>query len=307
MGIFLALLASASSGVSVIFSKKGLAGVDQYLVNAITNTVIAGIFAAAVVLSGSLTQFAELQHPVYLVISSLTLAVTWVFYYLGLSEGPVGGVLALQNLSIVFTMILEGMVLSAPLTCSMAAGAVLIGIASILMTGPEAGNRKAAGIQKAAGAQKAASHQKTAEQTGSCRWIVYELLSSAAMAVSFIFTKMDTSPVDSNVSSMIRYAVVALVSWICVPVFSKNVRTKFASMGKRARQSVLLGGVFLGIGYVFLYRAMTLETATLVTTIFRFNIVITMILSAVFLKERPERRGLAGLLVMTAGIVLFAV
>lgn len=289
MGLFLALLASASSGVSVIFSKKGLAGVDQYLVNAITNTVIAGIFAAAVVLSGSLTQFAELQHPVYLVISSLTLAVTWVFYYLGLSEGPVGGVLALQNLSIVFTMILEGMVLSAPLTCSMAAGAVLIGIASVLMTGPEAGNRK------------------TAEQTGSCRWIVYELLSSAAMAVSFIFTKMDTSPVDSNVSSMIRYAVVALVSWICVPVFSKNVRTKFASMGKRARQSVLLGGVFLGIGYVFLYRAMTLETATLVTTIFRFNIVITMLLSAVFLKERPERRSLSGLLVMTAGIVLFAV
>lgn len=288
MGLFLALLASASSGVSVIFSKKGLAGVDQYLVNAITNTVITGIFAAAV-LAGSFGQLAELQHPVYLVISSLTLAVTWIFYYLGLSEGPVGGVLALQNLSIVFTMILEGMVLSAPLTYSMAVGAVLIGIASMLMTGPVGENWKAAG------------------QVGACRWIVYELLSSAAMAVSFIFTKMDTSPVDSNVSSLIRYAVVALVSWICVPIFSKNGRAKFAPMGKGARRSVLLGGVFLGIGYVFLYRAMTLETATLVTTIFRLNIVITMVLSAIFLKEKPERRSAAGLFVMTAGIMLFAV
>lgn len=290
MGVLLALLASASSGVSVIFSKKGLAGVDQYLVNGITNTVIVAIFAAAAVLSGSLTQLTELQHPGYLAISSVTLAVTWVLYYLGLAEGPVGGVLALQNLSIAFTMVLEHIVLSAPLTASMAAGAVLIGIASILMTAPK--------------------HRKEPQydrRPGSRRWIVYELLSAAFMAVSFVFTKMDTSPVDSNVSSMIRYTVVALVSWMCVPVFTRNVRAKFAHIGKCAWESVMLGGVLVGIGYVCLYRAMTMETATLVTTIFRFNIVITVVLSAFFLKEKQEKRSIAGLFVMTAGIVLFAV
>lgn len=294
MGLLLALLASVSSGISVIFSKKGLSGVDQYLVNGITNTVIAVIFAVAAVLSGSLMQLTALAHPGYLAISSVTLAVVWVFYYLGLAEGSVGGVLALQNLSIAFTMILEHIVLSAPLTVSMGAGAVLIGIASVLMTLPSAGDREMA-------------RQAGARRWESCRWIVYEILSAAFMAVSFIFTKMDTSQVDSNATSMVRYAVVALGSWMCVPVFSRNVREKTAHIGKRAWACVLSGGVFLGIGYICLYRAMTMETATLVTTIFRFNIVVTVALSAFLLKEKQEKRSIVGLFVMTAGIVLFAI
>ncbi|MGC2871907.1 EamA family transporter [Ihubacter sp. mB4P-1] len=289
MGLLLALLASASSGISVIFSKKGLAAVDQYLVNGITDTVITVIFAAAALMSGSLVQLTELAHPGYLAISSVTLAVTWVFYYLGLAEGPAGGVLALQNLSIVFTMVLEHLVLAAPLTVPMLAGAVLIGIASVLMTLPTAGDKG------------------TAQQTKSYRWIVYEILSAAFMSVSFVFTKMDTSPVDSNVASMLRYGVVALVAWICVPVFTKNVREKVTHIDKGAWESVLLGAVFLGAGYICLYRAMTMETATLVTTVFRFNIVITVALSVFFLKEKQEKSSIAGLVAMTAGIVLFAV
>ena len=78
-------------------------------------------------------------------------------------------------------------------------------------------------------------------------------------------------------------------------------------IGKGAWESVLLGAVFLGAGYICLYRAMTMETATLVTTVFRFNIVITVALSVFFLKEKQEKSSIAGLVAMTAGIVLFAV
>ncbi|WP_425756530.1 EamA family transporter [Ihubacter sp. rT4E-8] len=246
-----------------------------------------GLFLA--LLSGSFEQLAQLQHPVYLLISSLTLAVTWVLYYLGLADGPVGGVLALQNLAIIFTMVLESLVLGMEIRSTMLFGVGLIAVASVLMIEPPR--------------ERYPSGQ-------SRRWVLYEILSAMFMSVSFIFTKMDTSPVDSNLSSGIRYSVVAITAFILMFLTGSH-RTGGSRSARRisraAWRSVVLGGIFLGIGYIALYRAMSLNTATLVTTIFRFNIVFAAVLSAVFLKEKQSSRSVLGLCAMTGGIVLFAV
>ncbi len=289
MGLFLALLASVSSGVSAVYSKKGLGEADQYLVNAVTNLVIVVIFAAAVLMSGNFEQLAQLQHPVYLLISSLTLSAAWVFYYLGLADGPVGGVLALQNLAIIFTMILESLVLGIEIRNTMLFGVGLIAAASVLMTEPSR-ERNSSGQSR--------------------RWVLYETLSAMFMSVSFIFTKMDTSPVDSNLASGIRYSVVTITAFILMFLTGSH-RTGGSRSARRiscaAWRSIVLGGVFLGIGYIALYKAMTLNTAILVTTIFRFNVVFASVFFTVFLKEKQSFRSVLGLCAMTGGIVLFAV
>lgn len=283
MGIFLASLSAASSGISVVFSKRGSKAVNPYSMNAITNTVIFLMFAASTFSSGGISQLQLIQEWDNLIISSLALAMAWLFYYLGLKDGPVGGVLAIQNLSIGLTLVLEKCMLHTPATGLKIIGAVIVTLGSFLMV----------------------ERQGRGKPNKGHRWVVYEGFSAVAMAVSFIYTKMEVSPIDSSAASLIRYVVVVIVMWgLFLLRKVDNVQPK---IGKPAMLSILWGGIFLGGGYILMYEAMEIGSVTVVTTIFRMNIVIATILSAVVLKEEVRCREAAGLVAMMVGILLVAI
>lgn len=101
MDSLLAALASCLLGISVLFSKAGMSGIHPYLVNAITNTVVFVLFLAASVVTGTIGQLKQIDSWGLMVLSGAALAGSWLFYYLGLKDGPVGAVMALQNVSII--------------------------------------------------------------------------------------------------------------------------------------------------------------------------------------------------------------
>lgn len=283
MSIFLAGLASLCSGISVIFSKTGMKNVSHYLVSAITNSVIFLLFTGTVIFSGQIDQLKEVQRWDLILLSGIALAISWIFYYLGLKDGPVSTVLALQNLSIVFTMVLGSLLLGEPITVAMVFAAFLMAAGTILLIEhPPAGRSPAGKV-----------------------WIFYELFSSAAIALSFVLTKMDRTPVDSNLSSSIRYLIVMILMWL--GVFVTNRQGQIKTIEKESWKSILWGGIFLGLGYMFFYRALPMGLVSMVTTIFRMNIIVSTLLSIPFLQEKLTVRGKWGLGVMTAGVLLFTI
>lgn len=82
-------------------------------------------------------------------------------------------------------MVLGALLLGEGVTVLMIAGTGFIGIGTVLMTGNKA-------VSATADRAALSPHRK---------WILDELVSAALVALSFVLTKMDSAPVDTNVSS----------------------------------------------------------------------------------------------------------
>ncbi len=289
-GLILAGLSAVFGGVSVAVTKAGMGKADVYWVNALSNTIILMMFALAALSFGSPGQWRLIESWPLLIASGFFLGISWVFYYLGLKDGPVGTVLALQNLSIIITMGLSAILLKEHISGFMAGGAVLMGIGTVLMT------------------EKA---EKPAENTGR-RWIAHEVLSAVCISISFVLTKLDASPVDSNLSSAVRYLIVAVMMWGLY--LEKGSRRKggamaFESNGEDAfgggRLKITVGAVLLGGGYILFYKALAIASVNLVTTIFRMSMILSTILSALFLGEAMPLRKQAGIAAMAVGLGIY--
>lgn len=289
-GMALAVLAAVLSGVAVVFTKAGMRQADVYLVNAVSNTIIWLMFVLTAVLGGKLSQLSRIENWFLLTASGVFLGGSWVFYYLGLKDGPAGAVLALQNLSIPLTMLLAWFCLNEVVTGLMWAGAALIGTGTVLMAGEEEG--------------RTTDHDRKRFAGFFCgnRWIWYEIFSAACMSLSLILTKLDDSPVDTNVSSAARYLIVVVIMWGLYGAAGSRKRLPWPL---RDRMKILLGALFLGGGYVLFYKALAVGNVNVVTTIFRMGMIPSVILSALFLGESMPGRKKAGVVIMAVGLVLY--
>ena len=83
---------------------------------------------------------AKLLHTIenrvllFIVLSGVSGAISWLFYFFALKTGPVSGVAALDRLSVVFVLILAALFLGEHLTWKTGLGGALITAGAVLMT-----------------------------------------------------------------------------------------------------------------------------------------------------------------------------
>ena len=135
-----ALFGAISASAGTIFAKFGLKGVDSNLL-----TVVRGIIMAIVVsLFGifvSKISFSEIQNLttknwIFVILSALGGALSWIFFYYALSHGNVVGVTVIDKLSIVITAVLAVILLSEKLSLFSGIGLAMIVIGSIFVAVP---------------------------------------------------------------------------------------------------------------------------------------------------------------------------
>lgn len=133
--ITLSLLSAGFAALVSIFAKVGLGGIDTTVATTIRAIIMAG-FLVIVALSlgklsfGSIPQGKEL---LFIVLSGIAGALSWLAMFAALKVGPAPGVAALDRLSVVFVLIFSILFLGTQFTWKAAAGAVLIVIGALLM------------------------------------------------------------------------------------------------------------------------------------------------------------------------------
>lgn len=130
-----ALLSAISAAAVAVLGKIGLKNVDTTLATSIRSVVMA-VFLVTVSLS--LGKFSGLQNIdnkalLYIVLSGIAGALSWLFYFFALKVGPASGVSAVDRTSAVFVLILAVLFLGESLTWMKAVGALLIVGGAILM------------------------------------------------------------------------------------------------------------------------------------------------------------------------------
>lgn len=133
--IVYALGSAVFAALVAILGKIGLKGVDPTLATTVRAIVMA---AFLVIVSLSLGKFSTLdtlgsKTMVFIILSGIAGAISWIYYFLAIKYGPVTGVVALDRTSIIFAFILAVIFLGESLTWQKAIGAVIVTIGAVLM------------------------------------------------------------------------------------------------------------------------------------------------------------------------------
>ncbi|HDS11432.1 MAG TPA: EamA family transporter [Candidatus Wirthbacteria bacterium] len=133
--IILSLLSAVFASLVAIFGKIGISKIDSTLATSL-RAIIMAIFI--VILAFGQNKFKLLdtldnKAIIFIVLSGIAGALSWLMYFLALKSGPATGVAALDRLSVVFVVVFAALFLSESLTWKTASGALLITSGALLM------------------------------------------------------------------------------------------------------------------------------------------------------------------------------
>ncbi|MCF7834322.1 MAG: EamA family transporter [Candidatus Pacebacteria bacterium] len=140
MYIIYALLGALMASLGTIFAKMGLKGVDANLLTAIRGIVMALVVSIAALSFGklSLTALNSLSGKqwLFVVLSGLGGALSWIFFYQALAGGPTVTVTVLDKLSVVLTAILATLILAEKMTLQSGIGLFFVFFGTLLVAIP---------------------------------------------------------------------------------------------------------------------------------------------------------------------------
>ena len=140
MWVFYAFLSAFFAGIVAVLGKAGLRGIDSTLATTVRGIIMA-IFLILVSLSlGKFKGFSietfSSKEWVFIALSGIAGALSWIAYFFALQHGTAGAVTAIDKLSIVLTVIFAALFLKEVFSWEIALGAFLMSVGAMFIALP---------------------------------------------------------------------------------------------------------------------------------------------------------------------------
>lgn len=283
MGIFYAILSAFFAGLTSILAKIGIKQIDSNVATAIRTIIILLFSWFMVFIVGSFKTVSEIHFMtlLFLILSGLATGGSWLCYFKALQLGDVNKVTPIDKSSTVLTMILAFLFLGETLSVTKVLGIFGIGFGTYLMI------TKKEGIPK---------------QISSHGWIFYAILSAVFASLTAILGKVGIVGIESNLGTAIRTIVVLIMAWVVVFVTKKQHEVKHIDL--KSWIFIVLSGLTTGLSWLCYYKALQDGDASIVVPIDKLSILVTILFSYLFLKEKLTKKSFIGLLIMVAGTLI---
>jgi bacterial/archaeal transporter family protein len=131
-----ALLAAFFAALVAVLGKVGVKNVDTTLATAVRAVVMMVVLVIAAAVLGKARQLSTIdgRSLLFIFLSGLAGAASWLFYFVALKHGPAAGVAALDRLSVALVFVLAIAFLGDPFSWKGAAGAALVVAGAVLLT-----------------------------------------------------------------------------------------------------------------------------------------------------------------------------
>lgn len=135
MWLIFALLSALFAALTAIFAKIGIKNVDTDLATAIRTVVILVLAWGIAFVRGGTSTIGSLtkQNLIFLTLSGVATALSWIFYFKALQLGKVSQVASVDKLSVALAIIFSIIFLGESLTLKTAIGAICIIIGTIVI------------------------------------------------------------------------------------------------------------------------------------------------------------------------------
>ncbi len=115
-------------------------------------------------------------------------------------------------------------------------------------------------------------------------WIIYALLAAFFAGITAVFAKMSLSDIDSSFASSLRTIVILL--FFLILVLFKNLFIQINDINLKTFIFLILSGISTTLLWIFYFKALKFGNINSVASIDKTSIVITLILSSIFLNEK---------------------
>lgn len=279
MWITAAVLSAVFAGLTAILAKCGIRKTSSNLATALRTIVVLIFSIIMVFVVGSQQTIKEIAPVswIFLVLSGLATGASWMCYFKALSIGDVNKVVPIDKSSTILSVLLAILIFNETNNLIVKLfGTALIGAGTYLM------------IEK-----------KRATETKNTKWILYAVLSAIFAALTSVLAKMGISGVESNLGTAIRTAVVLIMAWGIV--LAKGEQKQLKGINKKELVFIALSGLATGASWLCYYYAIQNGIMSVVVPIDKMGVLITVLFSVVFLKEKMSFKSIFGLIVMSVG------
>jgi transporter family protein len=135
-------------------------------------------------------------------------------------------------------------------------------------------------------------------------WAFWALLSAAFAALTAIFAKIGVETINSDLATLIRTLVVAVVLAAIVAVTRQY--QPLAAIPSRTYAFLALSGLATGASWLCYFRALKLGDAARVAPIDKLSIVLVAVFGVAFLGERLSALNWLGIVLAGCGALLVA-
>lgn len=133
-------------------------------------------------------------------------------------------------------------------------------------------------------------------------WAIFAILSAVFAALTSILAKVGIEGVNSNLATAIRTLVVLVMAWGMV--FMTGTQNGITNISNKSWIFLILSGLCTGLSWLCYYRALQLGDVSKVVPIDKMSVVITLLLSFLFLHEQFTPKSLIGCLLLVAGTLV---
>lgn len=135
-------------------------------------------------------------------------------------------------------------------------------------------------------------------------WQVFALGSALFAALTAILGKIGVSEVNSNLATLIRTAVILVITVALVA--ARNEWEPLSRLSRIGVSMLVLSGIATGLSWLCYYRALQLAPASRVAPLDKLSVAIVIILSVVFLGEPLTWKVVAGGSLIVIGAIVLA-
>ena len=271
------------AGITSILAKCGISKTDSDVATAIRTIVVLAFSWVMVLMTGTISDVTDISGKtlLFLVLSGIATGASWLCYFKALQNGDVNKVVPIDKSSTILTILLACIFFHEGLYFAKLGCVCLIGVGTMLMI-----NRK-----------------KDVESNSSDKsWLIYAVLSAVFASLTSILGKIGISGIDSNLGTAIRTSVVLIMVWLMV--FVKNKQSEIESIDHKELLFIILSGIATGASWLCFYRALQDGLASVVVSIDKLSILVTIVFSRVVFHEKLSKKALLGLILITVGTVI---
>ena len=133
-------------------------------------------------------------------------------------------------------------------------------------------------------------------------WILYAIVSMFFAGLTAVIAKFGLTNVPSDLALSIRTTAVFVIIWINAIAFRQVQH--ISNFTKRDILFLCISGLTTALSWIFYYRAIKIGNVSVVASIDKMSLVITILLAFFFLKEPITPKVLLGAGLITAGTLV---
>lgn len=280
MYIIYALLASVFSGLTSVFAKTGIKNIDSLLATFLRTIVISLFLFLIVIWKENLNDIFLLDKKtiLFLILSGISNTLLWICYFKALDLGTVSKVTPVDKTSIVLTLILSSLFLNEKITTIKIISIVLILSGTFLTI------------------------KKESKDSKDNKWIIYAILTAVFTSTTTVLSKIGIESTNTTLITFLR-TIVVLIILTTITLFKKKYKS-IKDIEKRSWLFIILSGLSTSLSWLFYFKALALGEASVVFPIEKLSLVVSILISITFLKEKVNKKQIIGIIIIVIGTSL---